>query len=97
VVVPRSFCLSVSIGGGQRIGLVGSLSDCVDEDPKIPIPPLIDPGHRLDLKVEPTFAIVLQNADVDTGIFMLFDELPTLYEFVREKVFPPLEKLVPNP
>lgn len=92
IAVPYSFMYVV---GGAGFYLHAALGKRLDEDPQVPIPPLPpELAAEMDFKVQPTFAVVLQNAGADDGILMPLHELPTLRDFVRDEVFPALERAV---
>jgi hypothetical protein len=96
VIIAHSFRYSMSGGKNVRFGLTMSFRSGLDTDPIAPIPPIPEAfAKQVDFKVEPLFSIELQNADIDTGIFMPLGELETLHQYVRDKVFAALEPLVP--
>lgn len=97
VIILAPYAARLSFGPlvGERAALTMAFKN-PSEDPIIPLPPsLIEVGRHFNLQIEAALAVVLQNADTDTGIFMSLEELPTLYQFVRDKVFPPLKALFP--
>jgi len=96
ILAPHAVRLSSGPIIGTRHGATLAFHGPLDEDPVIPLPPgLVEVGRYFNFKVETLFAILLQNADTDTGVFMALEELPALYEYVRDEVFPPLKALVP--
>jgi len=92
-IVVHSFMYS--FGGpnpNERVAMTLRFSEDIQDDPKMPIPPLPDQAAALfDFKVEPTFAVVFQERDGTKDHLLPIQALRSLYDHVRDKVFPAFE------